>query len=426
MIILVDIIIFEAKPVWACVIMPIIWRYLLGSYLKVLAFCVAAFVALLLSTRLEEIARFAALGAPLSYVLLFTAYQIPYIIPMAIPIAGLISSIILMQRMSTHHELTALRASGISIFHTILPILLAATILSLGNFYFVSELATHAHLTSRLFKQELKSINPLILLQNTKLMNLKGAFVQTLGHSKLGELIQDVVIAIPQDDEASRLNIIVAKELSSVTDSNLNQTLLKADHLSFLSSSSVLQSPDFKYLALENIRKSTISINDFSMLLKKESWRISNDHLNMRLLLLRLQEKNEALDQLKEIKLQNESNVIKKNQNIENEEENLNIKLLQKQVARSILEIFRRFSVGISVFTFTLMGLAFGMNVGRTPQKWGVLIVMALSALYLTSFFFAKGMNSIPLGISLYVGPHFIMIGLSILALKQISRGVKQ
>lgn len=95
--------------------MPIVWRYLLSHYLKVLVLCVTAFIAVLLTTRLDEIAHFASMGPEGFYIILYTLYQIPYILPIAIPISCLISSILLIQRLSRSHELTALRASGMGL-----------------------------------------------------------------------------------------------------------------------------------------------------------------------------------------------------------------------------------------------------------------------------------------------------------------------
>jgi lipopolysaccharide export system permease protein len=86
---------------------PIIWRYLLAHYLKVLLFCTVAFIALLLTLRLEEIAHFATLGPQGIYILYFTFYQIPYILPIALPISALISSMILVGYLCKNNEMTA-------------------------------------------------------------------------------------------------------------------------------------------------------------------------------------------------------------------------------------------------------------------------------------------------------------------------------
>ena len=66
--------------------MPLFSRYILKSYLYVLLLCVVSFIALLLVSRLQEIAHFASMGAPPLYLIYFILYQIPYVLPIAIPI----------------------------------------------------------------------------------------------------------------------------------------------------------------------------------------------------------------------------------------------------------------------------------------------------------------------------------------------------
>ena len=42
--------------------MPVLWRYLIAYFLRIAIVCVLAFIAILLTMRLDEIAHFAALG----------------------------------------------------------------------------------------------------------------------------------------------------------------------------------------------------------------------------------------------------------------------------------------------------------------------------------------------------------------------------
>src|SRR3990167_6985390 len=103
--------------------MPILWKYLLRGYIQYFLLCVSAFVAILLVIRFQEIAIFASSGAKAKHISLFSLYQIPYILPIALPISCLISAMTLSLRMSSSLELTALRASGISLRTISYPIL---------------------------------------------------------------------------------------------------------------------------------------------------------------------------------------------------------------------------------------------------------------------------------------------------------------
>jgi len=197
--------------------MPILWRYLLGQYFNVLILCTLSFIVILLTTRLEDIVRFATLGANGLAIFWFALYQIPYILPLALPISCLISAILLVQRLSSTYEITALRSSGISLFNVILPLLMAAAPLSIVNFYIVSEMATDSHLKTGLIKSELRSVNPLLLLQNKHLMRMKGIYFDILGTSKMGDSASDCILAMPNKSN-NRLNLMLSKLMKVTPD----------------------------------------------------------------------------------------------------------------------------------------------------------------------------------------------------------------
>ena len=50
---------------------PVIWKHLLKEYLRALGICLFGIVALLLSTKLEEVARLISLGAQTTKILAF-------------------------------------------------------------------------------------------------------------------------------------------------------------------------------------------------------------------------------------------------------------------------------------------------------------------------------------------------------------------
>jgi lipopolysaccharide export system permease protein len=382
--------------------MPIIWRYLLGHYLKVLIFCVVAFIAILLTTRLDEIAHFATLGPEGFYILMFTLHQIPYILPIALPIACLISSILLIQRLSRTHELTALRAAGIGLKGILAPILFAAGLLSIANFYVVSELATHSHLTTSLLKNELRSINPLLLLHNKHLMRLKGIFFNTLGPSKIGELATDVIIATP-DKHHERINVMLAGSLRAGS----NQFVAHRVTLFTSLDHDLMEKQD--KLVVENIENADTTLQDFAQIMQKKVWTLNNDHLRMPLLVAQLSHEKKSL-----------AESIAQNEPIST----------QKQIKRSIhriySEIYRRFSVAIAVFTFTLMGAAFGISISRQHSNRGLIFVIGLASLYLIAFFAAKAVDHLVATAALfYFAPHVLMIMASIWSLNRATRGVE-
>lgn len=383
--------------------MPLLWRYLLYQFLKVFTLCVVAFVIILMTLRLEEIAHFAALGSESFTILWFALQQIPYILPIALPISALISAILLMQSLSKSHELTAMRACGFSLKDVLTPLLSAALFLSALNFYIISELATTSHLNAGLLKNQLRAINPLVLLHSKHLMLTKGFYFDTLGPSRIGELAQDIILISP-NKRHDRLNLMVAKKLQA------SPVSFVGHHMSFLTSLRADENEPHEHMLLENINKTSTTIKDFSQMFENKIWAINNDHLNLPMLLVKVHNEAQQLEQLRK-NTPGDSSKIKES---------------LQTCRRCYLEIIRRISVAFSVFTFTLMGMAFGINISRHASKRNVIYVVLLGSMYLITFFGAKEADyNLILGSLLYTIPHAIIIGASLLMLKRINHGIE-
>lgn len=382
--------------------MPILWRFLLGQYLKVLILATVAFIAVLLTTRLDEIAHFATLGAESIYVILFTLHQIPYILPIAIPISCLISVVILIQRLSTSHELTALRASGLSIGQILAPILIASGWLTLGSFYLISEVATTSHLSAGLLKSELRSMNPMLLMNNKYLMKMKGFYFDTLGPSRVGESAEQVIIAMPNKSN-TRINLMVAEGLQVDIENFIGNGMTLITSLG----SEVKDKPD--QLIIENIGEAKTSLRDFSQMIEKKVWTVNDDHLKMPLLMTRIGDERSAL-----------------NQAVEAEHPSSEIKQLTRNINRGYNEVFRRVSLAVAVFTFTLLGAAFGVSISRHKSNRGLIYIIGLATLFLVAFFSAKGMeHQLSLPAFLYFFPHLLIVALSLWTLRRASQGIE-
>jgi lipopolysaccharide export system permease protein len=381
--------------------MPILWRYLIDSFLKVAVVCVLAFIAILLTMRLDDIAHFAALGAPFSYILLFTLYQVPYILPIALPLSCLIAALLLVQRLSKTHELTALRASGFALRDLLAPLLLTAAFLSLGNFWINSELATQSHLQTNLLKSELRAINPLLLLHNKHLMRLKGFHFEARGASHVGESASDVILVIPNKQQ-QRLNLMVAKQLKA------SPSVFKGERVTLITGIPQEQE-DFDHLIVENIEEALTPVQDFSDLLQKKVWTINNDYLHLPLLLARIETQSHALREAQQ-----------------RGETRAQLKPLREQLNRSQSEIIKRLSLACAVFTFTLMGTAFGLTISRQHSYYPLYLTITFTTLYLVTFFIAKDAgHHFLLATLLYLSPHLLIISASLLMLRRISRGIE-
>lgn len=380
-------------------LMPIVWRYLLAQYIKIFSFCTLTFIAILLTSRLDDIAHFATLGPGLPLVLKFTFLQIPYILPIALPLSCLISSVIIFQRLSISHELTALRAAGFSIKKIFTPILLFSVILALFNFYTVSELATSSHLQTSMLKSEVRSVNPLLLIRNKHLMRSKGYYFDTLGTTSAGELASHVVLATP-NKEGNGINLMLADELKA------SPKEFHGKGVSIITNVKSKSGSPNDQLIIENVQATTTSIDDFTKMIEKKVWTLNNDHLGLPLLLTRLQGHWEELSQANTAEGK---------------------KAIKRNCYRCLSELFKRISVGFSPFTFTLMGATFALSISRQKSSRPIIMIVALAALYLVSFFSAQGLaHHLAVSTTLYFVPHIIIIGLSLRTLSLVSRGYER
>ncbi len=367
--------------------MSIFWRYLLTQYLKVFLLAVVSFIAILLVSRLEEIAHFATMGAPISTIACFILYQIPYILPIAVPISCLISAMIFFQNLSHTQELTAFRSGGIPLRMIIAPILVASSFLSLGNFYISSELSTASHLATKRMLYNLTSVKPLILLQNAKIAKLKGAYVQ-MDPLRHGEAAKDLVISV-HNRGRDRLSLLLAKQLE------MKEGELAADHVTLITTAPSTSPNGFDHLMIENQLKTKSPAPEFAHLLRKQGWKIANDNLRFSLLRIRLA-------QLKQCDAE------------------------QRVINKCYSEISRRFSLGIAPLTFTLRGIAFGMEISRNRSKRSIAWVLALAAFALTAFFVGKELDHLFwIASCFFLLPHITIIGCSLRTLHRINRGIE-
>ncbi len=365
--------------------MPLLWKYLILDYLKVLTLCVISFVAILLTLRFDEIAHFACLGSSWGEFFLFIALQLPYLLPIALPFSALIASYLLYSRLSQRQELTAMRASGLSLTTLLAPILITSAFLSLANFYITSEAASTAHLLNGQLRHTLRTVNPLLLLQNKRLLMMQGIYCETLGTLRHGEFASDIFFAIP-DRQNHRIALLIAK---SIRGSQMN---VEAKNITFATSYST--DKGFDSLAIENIAELETPFESFTPALQQKTWILQPDHLRFNLLLQHIEEQKRSGT--------------------------------SKMVSQGYSEIGRRISISLSLFIFTLMGAAFSMHIGRQRHRWDLIVLAFLAGSYLVCHFLAKSFsNQWTTAIALYMIPSVILVMISCWKLRQIQRGVE-
>jgi len=376
----------------------IVYRYLLFEYLKVLTLCLISFIAILLTTRLEEIAYFAAAGGRGLTILKFILLQIPYVLPIVLPIASLVSGIVLSMRLSHSQELTTLRASGLSIWRVLTPVLVTSAFLSILNFVVVSEVATESVLQTRLLQRQMTLINPLTLIQQKHLIRHRDLYINAKNPVLSRNAIEGLTVAI-WNQRTRRINLVTTQDLL------FEEPMIKSRGLTMFASFNPNKRNQFDNLYLENIADTSMDVEGFSLYLKHQTTRLNDDYLRMGMLW-------SYLDILKE-KAREATDPSRK-------------KELKIKIAKGYSEILRRFSIGITVFTLTLLGLSFGIQTSRQPTFRNAYYVIGLASILLVCIFSAKAvMDQVWLTSGLYFIPPVIITVLSIWNINRISRGME-
>lgn len=363
--------------------MPILWRYLLRNYFQVFLLSVTGFISVLLITRFKDIARFAATGASSLNVLKFIGFQIPFILPLAVPISCLIASILLFQRLSRHNELTALRISGLGLFPIAFPLIVCGCLMGVLNFAIVSEIAPKCRAISKSLVYQMTAVNPLCLLQKETLVKLKNSYID-MKVLKSGKYAQDVTF-IMRSLSNQRLGLMLAKKLT------LQEDKLTGSDVTFISSIDSRRDDCFDHLVIENQASMETKADQLAQYLHSNDWNFNYDYLNFRL----LQAKH----------------LLEKGSDVQ-----FNAKAWQ--------EIARRTSLGLAAFVFTLVGVAFGMEITR-DRKWkGIFWATFLMAFYMICFVAARSMKQqwVP-SVACYLTPHFIILFITFRYCKHIAYG---
>jgi lipopolysaccharide export system permease protein len=364
-------------------LMPTVWRYLLRSYFQVFLLCIASFVAALFVMRFKEIAEFATLNSDGLSIFLFSIYQLPYILPVAIPVSCVIASILLFQKMSHSQELTALRAAGLSIKTLLYPLFLAGLFLSLLNFTIVAEIGPRCRFLAKELSYQMTSNNPFYIFNKITEGKMTNAYVE-IRTLRGGKKAKDVLLIL-NNRQHQRLGIMTAKELS------IQGSEMVGKDVSIISSVTGEGEDNYDHLVIENQESMSTQAASLSKMLHDAKWHLRPEYMCFKDLIVRLMVSRKAI-------LSNMHS----------------------------LELARRLSLALTPLAFTLLGAAFGMEIGRQRNKKGILWSVALTALYLIAFIGAKSMKHFPkTAWALYFLPFIVIAIFSIRSLKRVARGIE-
>lgn len=142
-------------------------RQLLVSFLVTLL--VLTFV--MLSASVVQATKLLSQGLDLGLFFRFVVMNLPKVLGMTIPFALLASTILVFSRLSADHEVTAMRAGGVSLWQIILPGVLLSLTISGVCYYLQNELIPRGTYQTRMIRYASEVVNPRYILE-------PGRFIQ--------------------------------------------------------------------------------------------------------------------------------------------------------------------------------------------------------------------------------------------------------
>lgn len=147
-------------------------------------------------------------------------FMAPFLLAFTLPMAALVATLLTFGRLSAEHELTALRASGISLRKAIQPIIWIAVVLSLVAFVLNDRIASQSHFRMRQVSAQIGMESPTALLEEGVFMK-KFRDIVIFIHRINGNSLEQVRIYQPQPDGPTRTIIAEKGELIPSPEENL-------------------------------------------------------------------------------------------------------------------------------------------------------------------------------------------------------------
>ncbi len=113
--------------------MKILEKYIISEFSKLLTIATLAFIVLFIMVDLfENMDNLIKFHVPLLSGLAFFSYKIPFIITQVSPVAVLVAVLLSLGILAKHGEITAMKAGGVRLLRTVMPLLFSGLVISLA------------------------------------------------------------------------------------------------------------------------------------------------------------------------------------------------------------------------------------------------------------------------------------------------------
>lgn len=177
--------------------MKILHRYVLKEHLGPLTFALTALTSLLLLQYIgKHFGQLVGKGLPTMVIAEFFALSIPLTVALTLPMAVLVSTLYAFSRLAAENEVTALKASGVSLSTVLRPVLVAALGVTLVMVGFNDQILPRANHRLSLLQRDIAQTKPTFGLREQVINEvIPGKFYLRAGHlDEATNLMREVVI----------------------------------------------------------------------------------------------------------------------------------------------------------------------------------------------------------------------------------------
>ncbi len=186
--------------------MRIISRYILKEHIGPFIFSLMLIILLfLLNIIFRELGHILSRGLKWHTILEFLFLNIAWIVALAVPMAVLIATLMAFGRLSADNEITALKASGVSLYRIITPVLVLFTLVAVALVWFNDRILPDFNHRARLLTTDILRKRPTLKLEpNVVFTDIPK--VTLLVHDVKDYTDSSKIYAIVLDDRSDRQN----------------------------------------------------------------------------------------------------------------------------------------------------------------------------------------------------------------------------
>src|SRR5213596_1356387 len=189
-------------------IVRILSRYILRQHLPPLGYGLAALTfAMLVNQVAKQFGNFVGKGLPWSVIFEVFALSIPFIVAMTLPMAVLVAVLYTFSHFAADNEITAMKASGISVGRLLLPVVGGATLVALIALFWNDQILPRSNHALRTLLVDIQRKKPTFQLKEQVINEVVAGqfFLRAARIDPAANTLNDVTIYDLGDPERRRI-----------------------------------------------------------------------------------------------------------------------------------------------------------------------------------------------------------------------------